>query len=169
MKQKSKRMIAAAIAWMCVIAWCVFIYSMSADNGTESGEKSGEVVDFVAGVVIPGYEEMTKPEKAEAVKPLSFPIRKLAHIAEYTVLGVLTAIAVRLTLKTKMLWLTAGLPFLLGTAYAFSDELHQSIVPGRGPSVWDVCIDAIGVALGVAAVVLVIEYILDKQEKKTDR
>ena len=67
-------------------------------------------------------------------------LRKLAHAAEFAVLGALLLRA-----------LGAERPALaLGIAYAASDELHQHFVPGRRGSVFDVLIDAVGVALGVA-------------------
>jgi VanZ family protein len=67
-------------------------------------------------------------------------LRKFAHAAEYAVLG---ALLVRATGR-------AGLAFALGTLYAISDELHQSLVPGRLGSPLDVAIDALGVAAGIA-------------------
>jgi len=65
--------------------------------------------------------------------------RKLAHAAEYAVLG---ALLVRATGR-------AGLAFAIGTLYAVSDEIHQTFVAGRAGSPLDVAIDAIGVACGV--------------------
>jgi VanZ family protein len=67
-------------------------------------------------------------------------LRKIAHAAEFAVLGalLLRAIAVE----------RAALA--LGIAYAVSDELHQHFVPGRVGSVYDVLIDSVGVGLGVA-------------------
>lgn len=67
-------------------------------------------------------------------------LRKIAHAAEYALLGAL------LTRATGR----AGLAFALGTLYAVSDELHQSFVPGRVGSPLDVAIDAVGIAIGVA-------------------
>jgi VanZ family protein len=67
-------------------------------------------------------------------------LRKLAHAAEYAVLGALLARATG----------RGGLAFALGTLYAVSDEIHQTFVPGRMGSPFDVAIDAIGVACGVA-------------------
>lgn len=67
-------------------------------------------------------------------------LRKIAHTAEYAILG---ALLVRATGR-------AGLAFALGTLYAISDEIHQSFVPGRLGSPLDVAIDAVGVAIGVA-------------------
>ncbi len=66
-------------------------------------------------------------------------LRKLAHAAEYAVLG---ALLLRATHR-------AGLAFTLGVLYSVSDELHQALVPGRQGSPVDVAIDAVGVACGV--------------------
>jgi len=66
-------------------------------------------------------------------------LRKLAHAAEYAVLG---ALLVRATGR-------GGVALAVGTLYAVSDELHQALVPGRMGSPVDVAIDALGVACGV--------------------
>jgi VanZ family protein len=67
-------------------------------------------------------------------------LRKLAHAAEFAVLG---ALLVRATGR-------AGPALALGVLYAVGDEVHQSFVPGRLGSPVDVAIDAVGVAVGVA-------------------
>jgi hypothetical protein len=66
-------------------------------------------------------------------------LRKIAHAAEYAVLG---ALLVRATGRAR---LAVG----LGTLYAISDEVHQSFVPGRLGSPLDVALDGIGVLVGV--------------------
>ena len=66
-------------------------------------------------------------------------LRKLAHAAEFAVLGALLVRAIG----------RAGIAFALGTLYAVSDELHQMVVPGRVGSPLDVTIDAVGIAFGV--------------------
>jgi VanZ family protein len=68
---------------------------------------------------------------------------KLAHLTAYAVLGFLLARA--RGAGRAALWL----PILLGLAYAASDEIHQSFVPGRSADPFDWVADAIGVALGV--------------------
>jgi VanZ family protein len=67
-------------------------------------------------------------------------LRKLAHTAEYAVLGAL------LVRATDRAWLAFG----LGVLYAASDEIHQTFVTGRHGTPVDVAIDAVGVAIGIA-------------------
>lgn len=68
-------------------------------------------------------------------------LRKLGHVTEYAVLG---------ALLERALW--RPLPaFVLGVAYATSDELHQHFVPGRTGAPLDVAIDAVGVLVGIVA------------------
>ena len=67
-------------------------------------------------------------------------LRKLAHAAEFAVLGALLLRA--LPIERAAL--------ALGIGYAASDEVHQLFVAGRRGSVVDVLIDAVGVSVGVA-------------------
>jgi VanZ family protein len=39
--------------------------------------------------------------------------------------------------------------FVICVLYAITDELHQSIVPGRGPSRFDIMIDSLGAFTGI--------------------
>jgi VanZ family protein len=79
--------------------------------------------------------------------PLELVLRKLAHLTVYAALAVAVAFALR----------AHGLParrafpaaFALTVAYAISDELHQTTVPGRVGTPVDVAIDAVGAACGL--------------------
>jgi VanZ family protein len=66
-------------------------------------------------------------------------LRKGAHLTEYAILGAL------------LLRALGGVApaFLLGVAYAVTDEIHQHFVRGRHASPFDVAFDATGVALGL--------------------
>ena len=66
-------------------------------------------------------------------------LRKLAHASEYAVLALLLYRALGRELPA----------FLLGVAYAVSDEVHQAFVKGRHASPFDVSMDAAGLALGL--------------------
>ena len=66
-------------------------------------------------------------------------LRKGAHMTEYAILGALLLRAVG----------REPAAFLLGVAYAVTDEIHQHFVSGRHASPVDVSIDSVGVLLGV--------------------
>ena len=66
-------------------------------------------------------------------------LRKLAHTAEYAILGGLLLRALR----------SAPAAVLFASAYAVTDELHQAFVRGRHGSPVDWLIDTLGATLGV--------------------
>jgi VanZ family protein len=66
-------------------------------------------------------------------------LRKCAHASEYAVLAVLLFRALGRNRPA----------FLIGFAYAITDELHQAFVGGRHASPFDVSMDAAGLALGL--------------------
>jgi len=72
-----------------------------------------------------------------------FIIKKSAHMLGYALLALsyLRAFDGKLD-KWKLIW-------LLTILYAASDEFHQSFVAGRGSTVMDVGIDAIGAGWGL--------------------
>ena len=66
-------------------------------------------------------------------------LRKGAHVTEYAVFGLLLVRALGREAPA----------FLLGVAYAITDEIHQHFVTGRHASPIDVAIDSAGVLLGL--------------------
>jgi VanZ family protein len=98
-------------AWLPVVAWAGLIFTLSS------------IPDLGTG--LGGWDLL---------------LRKLAHAAEFAVLGVLFLRAVE----------RPALAFLLASAYAVGDEIHQIFVPGRLGSPLDVLIDVAGVAVGIA-------------------
>lgn len=89
-------------------------------------------------------------------KPNAVPCTtKLFHVAEFFVLGILLC---------RVWWSsTPGLAvapltirvLAVGILFAASDEIHQSFVPGRTPSVSDVILDASALCLGLLLVVAI--------------
>ena len=65
-------------------------------------------------------------------------LRKIAHATEFAILAALLVRAV-----ADLRWAVA-----IGIAYAISDEIHQTFVPGREGSPFDVLVDSVGVAVG---------------------
>ena len=66
-------------------------------------------------------------------------LRKGAHVTEYAILGLLLLRAVGRELPA----------FLIGVAYAITDEVHQHFVQGRHAAPVDVAIDSAGILLGI--------------------
>ncbi len=73
---------------------------------------------------------------------------KILHTVEYALLGLLF---IRATTYTRPRWAFKTLLMLtvcFCLLYGFSDEFHQSFVPGRDASGYDVLADGIGGLLG---------------------
>ena len=82
--------------------------------------------------------------------PDPFPhMDKVAHFTEYAGLAFLCARATTLAWPTRPRWRTLGVAWLISAAFGFSDEVHQSFVPGRSPDVLDWFADAAGSLVGV--------------------
>ena len=78
---------------------------------------------------------------------------KLIHFVEYMIFAVLVQRALRNELSG--LGYALALTLLTGICFGGLDELYQSLIPGRDSSLYDWYADAIGVAVGaLAAVVL---------------
>jgi VanZ family protein len=69
--------------------------------------------------------------------------RVIAHAGEYALLTVLWCWALGPLLGRRALLAAAA----IALAYAVSDEIHQSFVPGRDPDPVDLVVDAAGIAL----------------------
>jgi VanZ family protein len=77
---------------------------------------------------------------------LDFAVKKLLHAAGY---GVLAGLWWR-ALAGVGLRHPFGWAFVLTVTYAFSDEWHQTLVPGRTGRLRDVAIDAAGALIALA-------------------
>ena len=89
-----------------------------------------------------------QPDLPHAPEPwLDMVVKKAGHAVLYGVLAWLYLRALQgnglSSGRTRLL------AFGLAVLYAVTDEVHQSFVPGRTPSPWDVLIDGAGAALAV--------------------
>lgn len=117
--------------WALVVGWMAIIYMASADSS--SGDHSGAMVKAVLGW-------FGIAASVDQLLLIEFLFRKASHFTEYAILGLLWAWALpHSRFRFILAWAAAS-------AYAASDELHQAFVPGRGPAVTDVGIDASGAA-----------------------
>lgn len=81
-------------------------------------------------------------------------LRKAGHVLGYGMLGLLLLRAFRATLAHRGTWIGQAIIFAwLGTAcVAAMDEWHQSFIPSRTGTPWDVLLDSVAglTALGLA-------------------
>lgn len=80
--------------------------------------------------------------------PEDLIVSKSPHVVEYMILAFLLIRAQKAAARpiTRRVYLIA---FIVATLYAALDEFHQSFVPGRTASVWDVTVDSVGAAVAV--------------------
>lgn len=94
------------------------------------------------------------------VIPSIFGFDKLAHFFEYYILGFL----IRRWLIAKQSCFanrhSFALTVVIGTLYGLSDEWHQSFVPGRHATLWDVLFDSLGVITAAATYPMIVQRIL---------
>jgi VanZ family protein len=83
---------------------------------------------------------------------LGFGIYKVGHVVVFTVLGLLMANVVWQSRVRRRSWWA----FVLCALYAIVDEMHQALVPGRTPMVFDVAIDSASSLLGIFALLRVV-------------
>jgi VanZ family protein len=101
-------------AWTPVVLWAGIIFALSAVPDLGTGLGTWDTV-----------------------------LRKLAHAAEYAILGGLIFRASR----------SAPAAFWLASAYAVTDEVHQAFVRGRHGSPVDWLIDSAGALIGIMVAV----------------
>ena len=116
----------AVARWLAVVAWMGVIFALSSVSG------------------------LRVSQDAEVDRP----IRTLAHLAAFGLLGGLVLYA--LCANARPTIARAVLAMAITTLYAVSDELHQSIVPDRSGRAQDVVIDALGALVGLTVAWLVL-------------
>jgi VanZ family protein len=90
----------------------------------------------------------------EVPRPFALSAKLLAIAGHLVMFGVLALLVFR-SLAAYVDGLLPRAAFALGftVLYGVSDEIHQSFVPGRTPTVLDVLVDALGAAAVLAAAI----------------
>ena len=128
-----------------VIACVAFIFYNSAQVAEVSSEVSGKFTIYLNKALSYLPWEIVL---SEAI------VRKLAHIAEFAMLGFLFTLCLRV--YTKRLIAFSAWPLLFGLFIAVCDEFLQRFIPGRSSSIRDIFIDFSGVCGGTAVAIGVV-------------
>jgi len=129
--------------WIPVILWMGVIFWMS--TGTFSSQNTALIIEPIVRFLMPSISQ-------EMIDLIHGTLRKLAHVGEYFILGILLFRAFRGDSKKLGVAKCAVLSFVVLALYAASDEFHQSFVATRTASLDDVFIDMLGgiISLGVS-------------------
>jgi VanZ family protein len=131
--------------WGPVVVWAGVIWIFSTHWFTSEN---------TAGVIEPFLHWLIRSLTPATLDFIHHIIRKCAHVTEYFIFGWLALRAFRGGGSgLRVAWALAA----IGTAaaYASLDEFHQSFVPGRTASVYDVMIDTAGGTLAIIVAALI--------------
>ena len=139
------------------------IFHFSDQEAVDSGKMSGRLTGCMAeGINVMFHLEWNQESIEACAGWLEYPVRKMAHMAEYAVLA---WIFLGNCMQYPRLRRKCGLFAWLGaSAYAATDEFHQLFVKGRSGEVRDVMIDSLGALLGLLFAQAVIHIITKRQK-----
>jgi Predicted integral membrane protein len=129
--------------WVPLIGWMLFI-SFASSNDFSAANTSR-----IIGPLVLWFFPNTS---AETLNLIHICVRKLAHLTEYAILGILAARAFRTSIQQILRTRWFQISLCVVVVYALLDEYHQSFVPSRTSSILDSLIDAIG---GLAALLVI--------------
>ena len=124
--------------WLPVILWMTVIFLASSD--ALSSDHTSRIIGPLLHWLFPWMSDAV-------VGDIAFYIRKLAHLTEYGLLGLLLWRALRQPVRhdpRPWNWPLMGRTVLLAALYAGTDEFHQLFVPSREARIHDVVIDTCG-------------------------
>jgi VanZ family protein len=139
--------------WIPVIVGMIFIYCMSTE--AFSSRSTLRIIDQIV-------RFLSLSLSRNEIIMINGAVRKLAHVIEYAVFGILLLRAFRAGSQERLWSRWAGYSLAVALLYAMIDEFHQLHVPMRTASLVDVCYDTLGSLLGQC--VSIIYY--DRQQPK---
>lgn len=152
-----KNLIFKRVLFLIMLATAFYvIFNFSAQNGEKSGSLSKRVTEIIVNLVSK-IKTMDFTRKLYYIEKLHPIVRKLAHFTVYTVVG-FSIMGFMCTFDMRNIFkflISLG----IGVTYAITDEVHQSFIPGRGPSIIDVGIDTLGVLTGIFILIILIVFV----------
>ena len=151
-----------------IVGWMFTIFDFSADDGEDSQSLSDKITIKVVHMIKPSYNSMPKQEQKDLFNRVSFIVRKIGHLGEYGILGLLVT-GLLLTFDKiraiKLKWIVL-IATLWCTVYAVTDEVHQLFVHGRSAKIGDVFVDMFGGFLAAVILVAIWNKIIKNKEAK---
>lgn len=150
------------IKLVLVVIWMILIFSFSNDNGQISTKKSDSFIIKIVETICDA--ELSNAKKDKLTNYLVKPVRKVAHLGIYFILGILifNFILEFIPIGYRSILLSLGISFI----YACSDEVHQAFIPGRSGMFSDVVLDTIGASIGILVFVIVVRMCSRREQKE---
>jgi VanZ family protein len=124
--------------WLLPVAWACLISVLSTDEFSS---------EHTSHFIIPVLHWLFPRASAQSLNLLHYVIRKMAHVTEYFIFGILIFPGLRGKDRGwKLRW--AIWAVVIACGYAALDEFHQMFVPSRTASPWDALLDTTGATAG---------------------
>lgn len=137
------------ITIILIIAWMTLVFYFSNQVSEDSSKLSGGITQAIL-----NFFHLLDGSTYEQQLAIETAIRKLAHYSIYTLGGILILLHVNLyNFKTNK---KVIITWLIGTAYAVTDEVHQLFIQGRSCEIKDICIDSLGVITGIIILLIIL-------------
>ncbi|MDD3304294.1 MAG: VanZ family protein [Clostridia bacterium] len=141
-----------------VLSWMLVVFLLSNEPSEQSGKTSGNTIKAVITIFNKDISNSELESLVEILQPIA---RKIAHFTLYTFGGIIIYSFICHYFKTRVN--KTSYPrvasILIGCLYSITDEIHQLFIPGRSGEFRDVCIDTLGIILGVMAMHLVNRFL----------
>lgn len=149
MKYKTEMKIRIILSLLLILIPVLVIFGFSSQPGNESYNLSSKFSLYIAKKWNDIFAlDLNESSFNVLVSALYKPTRKLAHIIEYTWLGIFSYAAI-CTLQRRVKFSGIFLTIAVIIIIASLDETHQMFVANRGSHLSDVCIDVISGFLGM--------------------
>ena len=161
----TKRRLWMILSLAATLAIAVTIFCFSAQEAEDSSRLSDALTRVITTLFRTSKPEVGQPKLS---KTLVTVVRKTAHMAEFGLLAVSLSLFLYSLRPEGDIKRTSGLAWLISVAYGVTDELHQLFVAGREGKLIDVCIDAVGAALGALLIALTMAAWRKRRTQRTD-
>jgi len=126
--------------WWPAVLWMLVIFMLSTEFF--SGSNTSSLLQPLLAALFPQLS-------VEHIETIHSLLRKLAHWFGYFILGLLTMRSMRAQFSFQQPERLVAYSLIFAIFYAAADEWHQSFVPSRSASIFDVLLDNFGAFCGV--------------------
>ena len=127
------------------VFWMILIFMFSNQQSTKSTENSQSLIRNTIVRIYKLFDSNVDDDKMnEIINTWEVPVRKLAHLSEFFILGILIFFTLR-SFEIKNIYIMILICFI----YACSDEIHQLFVVGRDGNIIDILIDCFGSTIAI--------------------